>query len=138
MPRKSAASLAVVPPRVAPAKLKPPAALTADERRIWRAVVDALPAAAFASIDALALAAYCRAESLSQALAAAARDADVTTREGRAIVTTAALQARTALAAARSLRLTRQARTHRDVAANQAEAPCTIPKPWLVASDAEP
>lgn len=130
MPRKSAAALAVVAARIEPAKPKPPPDLAPAEKRVWRAVVAALPGGTFASIDVLALAAYARAEALSQALAAAARDADAGTAEGRAIVATAALQARTALALARCLRLTRQARTHRDVAANQAERPRAIRPPW--------
>lgn len=137
MSRQSAAALAVVAGQTP--RPTPPADLTAAEKRIWRAVVDALPAGTFASVDVLALAAYCRAESLSQALAAAARDANPATPEGRAIVATAAMQARTTLALARSLRLTRQARADRDKAASDAmKSPAAIPKPWLVAPDAEP
>ena len=42
--RKSAASLSVVPLVPGRGRPKPPASLDATERRIWRGVVDALPA----------------------------------------------------------------------------------------------
>lgn len=122
MPRKSIAALSVVPLDAARerAQLKAPADLTAAERRIWRSVVEALPGGTFDRIDAVALAGYCRAEALAQALSVHARDADPATAGGRGTIATAALQARTSLALARSLRLTRQARADRDAVATAA------------------
>ena len=60
MPRKSAASLTVVP-GFSDARIEPPSHLDEDEAAIWHAIVDSLPADYFRPGDAPLLAAFCTA-----------------------------------------------------------------------------
>jgi phage terminase small subunit len=72
--RKSSASLAVVPIDVAQQRPKPPAGLSAEEKRVWNTIVTRCRAGWFHTSESL-LEAYCHAVAHERALGAMAAEA---------------------------------------------------------------
>ncbi len=136
MPRKSSAALAAVPVLpLARARLAPPKALTRPQAAVWRSVVDALPAEFFGVEQTGLLIQYCRhvfrCDEL-EALLATIKPEDGFARYDE-IRTAIASESSKVMALARSLRISNQARLHREVAGNKAEQEqkaSTARKPW--------
>jgi hypothetical protein len=128
MPRKSAASLALVPSvtQLLP-RLKPPRRLSKAEQRHWLGIVSALPTSAFDAVDAPALAAYCNHAAQAEQLGVWLAEHGPTDPQWGRVNSAQALHSRAALAWARSLRLTRVARSDRDRSATAARRGNTAP-----------
>jgi phage terminase small subunit len=113
MPRRSAASLAVIPPvSGAPPRLTPPPELGERERVIFLDLVTSLPANHFAPSDVPLLARYCEAAALAERAALALRDAPMTV-DGRPnpLITVHGGAVKSLLGLSLKLRLSPQART---------------------------
>jgi hypothetical protein len=133
--RKSSASLAIIP-RDDDRRPPPPDDLTKEQRLEWQRIVTALPAGWFAPENETLLAEYCRHtcrareldRQIEQALSGKI-DADQIRVVDRLIKlgvsTTAALNN-----LARAMRLSQNARMHREPAGRAAAGRPTGPKPW--------
>jgi hypothetical protein len=137
MPRQSTASLAVVPIKpAASTRLAPPANLTADQKDLWRATVAALPADFFGKEQTPMLTSYVRHLARANDLERALQTLDPLAPDYLRLSSASVQQTKAALAFARALRLTNQARVEkatagRAVAAHKAKAAAR--RPWEAA-----
>ena len=137
--RKSVADLAVVP--VAPRLRRPPPpdGLTDEQAKLWRDVVDAMPAGWFGRETHEVLVNYCRHtvrhRFLSRQLDACPNDA-LASGDGlehwNRLAAAAERESRAALACARSLRLTQQSQMRPETAGRLRERVPTTRPPWEI------
>jgi len=135
MPRKSAASLAVVPlPAPATAqRLAPPDDLPPEQAAIWRNVVDAMPADFFGREQVAVLRAYCLHTAVAQTLAGrlAAMDPGADAATWVKLSAQQVAHSKAALAHGRALRVTLNSRTQPDTVGRAvAREAAQLRRPW--------
>lgn len=125
MPRKSAAALEVAPSvvRAMPQRPRPPAGLSAAERRVWRAVVEASPADRFRGEHLGQLVALCQHRAMADELHRRLQTLDFASPEFARVSAAQISHSKAALAYERSLRLTLQAQQDKKTAATAAAKP---------------
>jgi hypothetical protein len=136
MPRKSTASLAVAATAL-PKRLTPGSDLTADQREIWRTVVNTKPVEWFGADSAPVLAEYCRAVDMCSRLASQI-EAAMELGDDKVIDRLLALrhtESKRMADHATKLRLTQQSRYTPQAAATASKKAATSSKPWEVANN---
>lgn len=118
MPKQSQAALSVVSPIKTLARLKAPQSLTTEQRRLWHIVVDNLPGDYFTPDQVPQLIQYVTHQSFADSLADKLQSLDVMEPAWPRLSAAQVSQSKAAMAAARSLRLTNQARKEPDTARN--------------------
>ena len=135
MPRRSAASLSVVPPVAArkATRLPAPADLNDRQRELWLATTAPLPADYFSRDQASLLRAYVTHADLAETLTRTLSTLEPTSADWARVSAAQVSQSKSMLAFARALRLTSQARVAPDAAgrrvARESDRPAG-PKPW--------
>jgi len=114
MPRRSAASLAIVPPTIAHPRLRASPTLSDSEREVFDAVVAAMPAAFFGPSDRFGLEALARHTAMAEKLAGTLEELNPTSPEFARVSTQQVAHSRAALAMSRSLRIVLNARVAPD------------------------
>jgi len=136
--RKSAADLSVVPMGERARRPAPPDDLTDDQREVWLDVVQAMPSDWFGRETHATLAQLCRHVDRARKFAAVLDHADVAKmlKDGHIdelskLSAMAERESRAALAHARSLRLTQQARMRPETAKRQTQRAGNSPYEWM-------
>lgn len=134
MPRKSAASLTVVPVAARQAtRLPAPADLTDRQRKLWRETTAPLPADFFSRDQASLLRSFVVHADLAETLTRTLATMEPTTADWARVSAAQVSQSKSMLAFARALRLTSQARVQPDTAGRavaREQARPAGPRPW--------
>lgn len=139
--RKSAAELAIVPVEIG-GRPAPLAELSGEQADVWRDTVNRMPGGWFGEENFAILAAYCRHVVTLRHLSLMIDDFNpqwITEDYGEGLIRFGRLTAlreresRAAIAAARSLRITKSSQMRREAAGRQMDGHASGPKPWEMA-----
>ncbi|WP_321961720.1 P27 family phage terminase small subunit [Paraburkholderia sp. J7] len=120
---------------VVPERMRPPKALSAPARKVWRDVLAGLPADFYSAIDAALLGTYCETVALNaEAARRLAAEGALIEADGRRVVSPAfrvfTTSSASMMSLATKLHLAHSSRLTRDAASTKASASVTARRPW--------